>query len=110
MMWDWLSHSKDYTKKELNSIISKVRDMELECERMTVGTIKDFNLSIDLDSYVCEANFYVYAYNVIKEKRQWFKEGYSLTPEIEKLMPKDLKGRRSIMSKELFDAMGLFFS
>jgi hypothetical protein len=109
-MWDWLSHSIELSKPQVNTIFSRVRDMELECERMTVSTIKEFGLSIDLKSYICEANFYVYSYNIIKDKRSWFNKEIELTKEIEDMMPPSLSGRRSKVSKELSEKLGVYFS
>jgi len=70
------------------------RDMELDCERLTVKTIKELELPIDLVDYTKRAAAYVLFYNVIIETRKWYaigEEPYN-NPEIIKLMPDNLDG------------------
>jgi hypothetical protein len=67
-MTDWLQ-GKDIRNSD--KYINVAREMELDNEKRSVQIIKDFNLNIDIDSYIQKANSYVYFYNWMKTTRRW---------------------------------------
>ena len=74
--------------ENINNLISKSRDLELDNEIRSVEMIKKWNLPIDVALYTKKANAYVQFYNYMKESRKWSKPGrapYSV-PEILDMM------------------------
>jgi hypothetical protein len=70
------------------------RDLELDCERLSVETIQRLQLSIDIDDYIRRAAAYVHFYNVLMQTRKWYEIGnepYN-NPVILEAMPDNLNG------------------
>lgn len=67
-MTDWLQGRQ---VRNSDKHINAARDMELDNEKRSVQIIKDFDLPIDIESYVQRANSYVYFYNWMKTTRRW---------------------------------------
>lgn len=109
LMWRWLDGEIELNKNDLTIIFSRIRDLEHDCEKRTVKMIKSFDLPIDLEKYICEANIYILFYNLAKEKRCWFPAdvGPSSMKDAFALIPKTIYGSRTrnSMSKELFTIM-----
>ena len=73
VFWEWVGKKKEIKdKKFLDECFKRTRDVELECERMTVDLIKKYKLPVNLSAYIKEANAYVLTYSwVRKYRRQW---------------------------------------
>lgn len=60
-----------FNKKARQKIVSAVIDMELECEKMTLKIIKDFELPVDIKEYISLANIIFYKYLYWAEYEIW---------------------------------------
>jgi len=67
-MTDWL---QGQDVRNSSKYIDVARNMELDNEKRSVQIIKDFNLNIDISSYIKRANSYIYFYNWMKTTRRW---------------------------------------
>ena len=112
LMWKWLNNEIELSKPKLDMIFARVRDMELDCERRTVKLIKQFNMTIDIKEYICQANIYIYYYNYAKVTRKWFPSdiGPSNMDKLFPLMPRSMSGPRSKMTDEIHKSFGFYFS
>ena len=74
MMFSWLSKERELTLSEINFYIDVVKLMELECERKTIELIKQFDLPIDIPTYIKNANAYLFYHDgVIRIPPQYLK-------------------------------------
>lgn len=80
-VWEWLEGKPLRNPRELTPYI---RDMEADCERRTVRTLKELNAPFDLERYQRAANAYIHFYNVMAIERKWFAKGKAPynTPEV----------------------------
>lgn len=110
-MWKWIDKEIELDKKEIETIFKRVQDMELDCERNTVKLIKKYELNIDVQQYICEANIYLYFYSYARKNRCWFPSGVcpSDMTLLFKEMPTDLKGNRYKIPKKIYDIMDTYF-
>ena len=76
MMWEWLS-GKEYTDKQIKSVIQDVIAVELDCEKRTVRKIKQYGLDVDVERYIQKANAYMYFFHWIMISRRWMKRSNS---------------------------------
>ena len=67
---DWLS-GKNFSKKKINELIDTARNLEMDCEKRAVKTIKKWNLPIDTEEYIQKSNAYILFYNYLKKVRKW---------------------------------------
>ena len=69
----WLENKIDLNEKQLREYMQKLINVELDCEKRTVDTIKEFNLEskIDPSDYTKQANSYLMMYHVVARKRAW---------------------------------------
>lgn len=72
--WDWLEREIELDDKELNSIVTKIQDVEHECEVMTIETIKKYNLPVNLDEYILSSNSYIMFFQYAKKYRLWYSD------------------------------------
>lgn len=99
---NWIDGT-ELSKTEVTKVVNVSRDLELDCERRTLIKIKKLGLPIDVVAYTKSAAAYVLFYNYIKMSRKWYKIGkepYN-NPEILKLMPDNLDGDFTKLSKKL---------
>ena len=73
-IWEWIE-GKSYPLDYIKTLIKKVRDMELDCEKRTVENIKKFNLPINYRLYVRASNAYICFYSYMLLKRKWYHIG-----------------------------------
>jgi len=66
---DWVERKVELTEAQLEYCIRKVQHVELDCEQRSVEKIKEFNLPIDINKYIKQANAYIYSYAAIKKYR-----------------------------------------
>jgi hypothetical protein len=103
----WLEGSKELDEEAIKFTCDIARDLELDCERVTVELIKKYDLPIDIEDYCRRASAYVYFYNILPETRQWYvigKEPYNI-PEIVELMPVNLDGDYTTIPEEVAELM-----
>lgn len=87
-VFTWLEGKVYY--KYLNKHINNVQDLEEDCERRAVEKIKEYNLPIDIDTYIQKANSYIWFYKHLQKTRYWpdrFSSPYVI-PEVWQNMPK----------------------
>jgi hypothetical protein len=107
VFFKWLENRRELDKETIKFSCDVSRDLELDCERVTVELIKKYNLPIDLEDYCRRANAYVYFYNILPETRKWYvigKEPYNI-PEILELMPTNLDGDYTTTPEEVAELM-----
>jgi hypothetical protein len=68
VMNEWLNGKK---VKNINTHIDNVKLLELDNEKRSVQTIKDFNLDVDTNKYIRRANAYVQFHNWMKISKKW---------------------------------------
>lgn len=92
LLFAWVRGKIELTGKTLDKYTKASRTLELDCERRTVKLIEQFDLPVDIPTYIQSANAYVYFYNYVKLRRRWNKTGkasYTI-PQIISEMPKTL--------------------
>jgi hypothetical protein len=70
----------------MSKILKKIQAVELDCEKRTVKKIKKYNLPINIDRYIKEANACLWWYTSVTITRRWDGQQYS-RPSVLKLMP-----------------------
>lgn len=101
----WLGRELELSPEELDSCISAIINLELDCEIRTLKSITEYNLPIDKKTYVQKANSYVLFYQVVKKCRVWSKEGCApyMLKHIYEQMPTDFSLDYSNPPQELLD-------
>jgi hypothetical protein len=96
LVFDWLT-GKYYDKKEVQKAFCRVMVMERDAERRTVDLIKKFDLKVDIDKYIRQANCYIYMHWIMRERRSWkYRTGVSDPMESRNLismMPNTFKAK-----------------
>jgi len=77
----WLKKFVELNDEQLTSYIRKSQNLELDCERMAVKTIQEWDLDVNLGKYIQMANAYVKFYEVVRQERVWYKRGYLLSQD-----------------------------
>lgn len=85
----WLEHKKEFTPEELQIIIDKVIELEEDCERRTVTKIRDWELNINIEDYIKQANAYLFFYRFVQLTRAWYGgvDAFYRDPQILELCP-----------------------
>lgn len=73
----WLQGVVDLNETQLNEVIDKVLNLELDCEKRAVEKIKQYKLGINIVEYTKKANAYVYFYRALAKTRKWTTPIYS---------------------------------
>lgn len=68
----WIRKEVELNEEQQREYFKKVRYMELDNERRSVDIIKLWNLPIDVDGYIRQANAYVYFYLAVEDYRKWY--------------------------------------
>lgn len=90
-VFEWLDGKLELSKSELKESIKLIRELELDCEKRAVDKIVKYNLPIEVDDYIREANCYVLFYNFIRKHRLWYNPSHSIYRNkelLEKISPK----------------------
>jgi hypothetical protein len=82
----WLGKTCELTENQLKTVIAKVQKVEIDCEKRAVKKIRKYDLPIDIDKYIKEANAYLWYFHGVAKSRKW-SCGDFLQPKILKLMP-----------------------
>ena len=89
----WIRKRIKLNKERVNLIANRIKRCELDCEKRVVNLINKYKLEVDTKSYIRNANAYVFSYNMIKERREWYKLGPQCVPEIIDIMPETFLSR-----------------
>lgn len=73
IIFDWLD-GKFYKKSIIESATRGVMELEWDCEKRSVDTIKKYKLDVNVEDYCRSANSYILFYHMVKENRQWYKK------------------------------------
>jgi len=103
----WLN-GKDYNPRTIRAAIKRIQKVELDCEKRSVKLIKKYNLNVNIEQYIKNANSYIYLYTYMLEFRKWPKKGPSKFPKINKLMPTKFLNNYSKLSDEIKDLYTLY--
>jgi len=74
LFWNWIEKDIELSKDELEMVVRKIQDVEYECECMTIKTIDEFNLPINMEEYILSSNSYLYFFQYAKKYRTWYGE------------------------------------
>lgn len=91
---NWLEGKEPNEPNENNELVtwdlvSKIVELEHDCEKRSLQKIKDFGLPINLEEYAQKANAYLISYITTLKNREWGALPYT-KPEIWSKMPKEL--------------------
>ena len=70
LVFDWLG-GKEFENRDVQKAFCRVMVMERDAERRAVDIMKKFNLKIDYDRYIRQANCYIYMHWIMRERRSW---------------------------------------
>ena len=88
-MWEWIK-GKDIPMNRVEKSIRAYQSMEMDCEKRTIGLIKKYGLSIDIDDYTRSANVYVLFYTLMMKKRKWYSNSPLQNEKLLSMMPVEL--------------------
>ena len=71
VMDQWLNLKVDLNSRELKAVFDNVIEIEADCERRSVEKIKQWDLPINIDSYIRKSNAYIWSYRLMQETRNW---------------------------------------
>lgn len=75
------------TKNQSLELANKSMRLELDCEKRAVEAIKEYELPIDIESYIKEANSYLVYYHCFGLKRRWYEKAPYKVKEVVDAMP-----------------------
>ena len=99
----WLYHGYDYDKSLTDRYINALQDFELECETMSIHTILENDLSVNVVDYIKQANAYIYFYNLVRDERKWCKYAPYTVNEILDMMPEQIITDPRDISEEIYE-------
>lgn len=67
----WLAGKIELTKKQRHYYVKMIQNLELDCEKRTCKILKKFDIPIDIEMYIKQANFHLYAYSCMRDFRIW---------------------------------------
>jgi hypothetical protein len=85
-MDQWLA-GKEFTEEEYTYFIRIMQAVEIDCERRSVDKINQFNLPVNITSYIKKANSYLFFYSVMLHTHKWCDTAPYNVPEIVAMMP-----------------------
>jgi hypothetical protein len=95
--------------KSVKNVLLSIRasqSLEADNERRTVRLIRELDAPIDIADYCRRANAYVHFYNVMADKRRWYREpGVLYSPEILEHCNDTIDKDFSKTPKRLYDAI-----
>lgn len=107
----WVDRQIELNNSQLNFFITKIKEMEWDCERRTVEKFKKYNIDVNIEEYIQRANSYLFTYNFVEQCRAWNKDEYVPyhIPELWKLMPKTFDVDYTVTPVEYIEAYSLAF-
>lgn len=104
---DWF-YGKEYSSQKIKKAFYWVRKMERECEQYAVKLIDKYELPIDKEKYIRQANCYIYAHYFMEEKRKFwaFKKNPYESKIVQKTMPSNFKAlSHKTIPKKVYNAL-----
>jgi len=71
-IWEWLD-GKNFKYNNIKQSVRSYQRLELDCEKRAVKHIDNFNLSIEKERYIKQANIYILFYSLVLKNRKWYK-------------------------------------
>jgi len=96
-------HTKLKNQKNLKSRFSFTRELEIECEKMTLDLIRKNKLPIDVKTFTKKANAYICYYHAVEKNKKWKNKLSIYNNRILKNMPSYL--RKSYANKISNDSL-----
>ena len=99
---EWIN-GKEFTQNQLDTFFKIAINTELDCEKRTVEKLKKYELPVNIEEYIQNANAYVYFYLIIQKYRKWYiagKEPYRIK-EITSEMPTNFNNDYNILPENL---------
>jgi Zn-dependent peptidase ImmA (M78 family) len=103
----WLN-GKHYSKNTVKRAFYWVRKMERECEQLAAKLIDKYELPIDKERYIKNANCYIYAHYFMEIKRKYtaFKKNPFKNRKVQQVMPKNFKAlSHQTIPKKVYKAL-----
>lgn len=103
----WLL-GKDFPPSKIKKAFDITIQIELDCEKRAVQKIKDYNIPIDIPSYIQNANTYICFYHYLKITRTWDKNTTPLIPQVIRQAPKRFLNDYSKIPNKMLKAFEKF--
>lgn len=71
LLEEW-TDGRDFSKSIIKDLIDSCLNIELDCEIRAIKKIKKYNLDIDIENYIKQANSYIYFYRFLENYKTWF--------------------------------------
>jgi len=97
----WINQVVELKPKQLTEVIKQVINLELDCEKRSVEKIKKYNLPINIEAYIQQANSYIFYHHLLAEYRRYpTKAAPYEVKELWTQMPKTFKKNYASISKK----------
>jgi len=87
LMNAWLSGEVEFNTTQLKNHISRVRNLEADCEARTVKRLREYKLPLDIELQIRKANSYIVFYNMVAHTRKWYTVSPTYIQPILEAMP-----------------------
>lgn len=85
IFFNWLD-GKFYSKNVVSSAMNDTIELEWDCEKLAIKTIKKYNLDVNVIKYCRNTNAYLLFYHMARGVRKWTKNGTPYDDKISKTM------------------------
>lgn len=87
---DWLLNKAEPPDDILRESIQDIIRLELDCEKRSIKKIKEYDLNLDIPTYIQSANINLYAYLFFYETKSWCNDIFERR-SVSKLAPKGFR-------------------
>jgi len=87
---EWCQNKTKLEDREVDEIINRAINVELDCEKRTIIKLIKYNIDVDISEEIQKAISYILFYRFLKESKKWSATGKSpyKIKEVWSLMPK----------------------
>jgi len=71
--WEWVEGKLPTPPSNLKKVVKNIQKIELNCEKRVAKIIDQYKIEINRDRYIQGANAYIYLYNIVIEREEWYK-------------------------------------
>lgn len=106
LILDAFEKPEQFADGDLRDFLTRVVASERDCEERTVAKIRLWNLPIDENTYIRQANSYLWFYAMLPTLRKWYPEGrepYN-NAEVWGLCPNNFDNDYSVVPRQLEEA------
>lgn len=96
---EWIK-GREMSSKLVTQLVDACLSVELDCERRAAEKIKKYNLDIDVEQYIQQANSYIYFYRFLEESRASYKKTPYQIKKVWSKMPKHFNNDYSTVPDE----------